>query len=105
MMERKERRQRIIPGPPLYPAWETIRRHGPSVTHCKEAGMDERTPRTMRSGTREKAAAESGRRKSGPPLAGIAVLAAVLAAGLFAVVRDRPCPTGAGLVSGDVRPT
>jgi hypothetical protein len=40
------------------------------------------------------------RRKLGPTVPAIAVLAAVLSAGLFAVIRDGSCPAHAGLVAG-----
>ncbi len=45
--------------------------------------MDNKTPKAIRS------------RKLGPALPAIAVLAALLAVGLFAVVADRPCPLSA----------
>ena len=44
---------------------------------------------------------KSSLRKLGPALPAIAVLAAMLAVGLFAIVADRPCPVYAGFVAGN----
>ncbi len=41
--------------------------------------------------------------KLGPAMPAMAVLAAVLTVGLFAIVRDRPCTVSTVLVAGDCR--
>ncbi|MCJ7485817.1 MAG: hypothetical protein MUQ25_06565, partial [Candidatus Aminicenantes bacterium] len=48
---------------------------------------DKKTPTEVRS------------RRRTPVIAALAIVAAVLVAGLFAVIADRPCPLAAGRVS------
>jgi hypothetical protein len=54
--------------------------------------MDEQTPRRNRTTALGRPSVRHIIGKLGPAVPAIAVLAAVLAAGLFAVVADRPCP-------------